>query len=125
MATSKPNSKTNSKASRKSTKSTSAKAKTAKSKTTSKKALEASSELERVRAEAHQLESLLEEEILRDAVMTARVALEQLKADTHGPPFERRRGIRLRDKALKVERAFNRLRALRRGELLPERHPED
>lgn len=118
MATSKQTNKSNAKTARKNSKPSS------KAKTTNK-APAPSNELERVRAEAHQLESLLEEEILRDAVMTARVALEQLKADTHGPPFERRRGIRLRDKALKVERAFNRLRALRRGELLPERHPED
>lgn len=86
---------------------------------------EVNEELERVRQEAGRLEALLEEELLRDAVLSARVALEELNTDTHGPPHERRRGIRLREKALKVERAFNRLRALRRGELLPPRHPDD
>lgn len=86
---------------------------------------EVTDELEKVRQEAGQLEAQLEEELLRDAVLSARMALEELQADTHGPPHERRRGIRLREKALKVERAFNRLRALRRGELLPPRHPDD
>ena len=76
-------------------------------------------DLEAVRQEALALEGQLEGELLRDAVMTARMALEELNTDTHGPPYERRRGIRLREKALKVERAFNRLRALRLGLLLP------
>lgn len=73
--------------------------------------------------EAKALENQLEQELLRDAVLSARMALEELHDDTHGPPYERRRGIRLREKALKVERAFNRLRALRLGLLLP--HYED
>lgn len=76
-------------------------------------------------AEALELEEKLEVELLADAVLTARVALSELQAETHTRPFERRRGLRLREKAEKVERAFNRLRALRRGELLPERHPDD
>lgn len=78
-----------------------------------------------MRKEAKKLEDAIEAELLRDAVLSARVALEDLRADTHARPFERRRGIRLREKALKVERAFNRLRALRKGDLLPERHPDD
>lgn len=76
-------------------------------------------EFEKVIQEAKALENQLEQELLRDAVLTARMALEELHDDTHGPPYERRRGIRLREKALKVERAFNRLRALRLGLLLP------
>ncbi|MBI3929314.1 MAG: hypothetical protein HY319_27455 [Armatimonadetes bacterium] len=82
-------------------------------------------ELERVREEARRLEAQLEEELLRDAVLSARIALEELHNDTHGPPHERRRGIRLREKALKVEKAFNRLRALRRGEMLPPREADE
>ena len=79
----------------------------------------AGDDLETVRQEALALEGQLESELLRDAVLTARMALEELNNDTHGPPYERRRGIRLREKAIKVERAFNRLRALRLGLLLP------
>lgn len=75
--------------------------------------------------EAKTLEDQLELELLADTVKTARVALEDLKEETKTQPFERRRGIRLREKAQRVERAFNRLRALRKGELLPERHPDD
>lgn len=75
--------------------------------------------------QARELEEQLEFELLADAVLSARVALEELQQETHTRPFERRRGLRLREKAEKVERAFNRLRALRRGELLPERHPDD
>jgi len=82
-----------------------------------------SDEFAKVIQEAKALENQLEQELLRDAVMTARMALEELHDDTHGPPYERRRGIRLREKALKVERAFNRLRALRLGLLLP--HTDD
>lgn len=78
-----------------------------------------SDEFAKVIQEAKALENQLEQELLRDAVLTARMALEELHDDTHGPPYERRRGIRLREKALKVERAFNRLRALRLGLLLP------
>lgn len=83
---------------------------------------EASAELQ---AEAFRIEAELESELLLDAVMSAKAALEQLRADLHGPPNERRRGIRLRDNSIKVERAFNRLRALRMGTQLPERHPDD
>ena len=49
----------------------------------------------------------------------------KLHAETKTQPWERRRGLRLKEKAERVERAFNRLRALRKGELLPERHPDD
>ncbi len=83
------------------------------------------SSLEEARREAEQLESELEEELLRDAILSAKLALEQLKAETKGPPFERRRGLRLPENAVRVERAFNRLRSLRKGELLPERYSED
>ncbi len=76
-------------------------------------------------SEAKALEDQLEQELLADTVKTARVALEELKEETKTQPFERRRGIRLREKAQRVERAFNRLRALRKGDLLPERHPDD
>ncbi len=75
--------------------------------------------------QARKLEEELEVELLADAVLSAKVALEELQQETHTRPFERRRGLRLREKAEKVERAFNRLRALRRGDLLPERHPDD
>lgn len=75
--------------------------------------------------QARELEEKLEVELLADAVLSAKVALEELQEETHTRPFERRRGLRLREKAEKVERAFNRLRALRRGDLLPEPHPDD
>lgn len=75
--------------------------------------------------EARELESLLEKELLEDAVKSAKMALEELHAEPRTQPYERRRGLRLREKAERVERAFNRIRALRRGELLPERHPDD
>ncbi len=79
-----------------------------------------SEEFLKVIQDAKALENQLEQELLRDAVLSARMALEELHDDTHGPPYERRRGIRLREKAVKVERAFNRLRALRLGLLLPQ-----
>lgn len=82
-------------------------------------------ELQALWAEACLLEQKLERELLEDAVKSARLALEELHAETKTPPFERRRGLRLKEKAERVERAFNRLRALRKGELLPERHPDD
>lgn len=75
--------------------------------------------------EALLLEQQLEKELLLDAVKSARLALDELAAETKTQPFERRRGLRLREKAERVERAFNRLRALRKGEQLPERHPDD
>lgn len=75
--------------------------------------------------EAAQLEELLEKELLEDAVKSAKLALEELHAETKTQPFERRRGLRLREKAERVERAFNRLRALRKGLMLPDRHPDD
>ena len=90
----------------------------------SKKASSKSSVAE-IRKEAKRLEDAIEAELLKDAVLSAKVALDDLRADTHARPYERRRGIRLREKAMKVERAFNRLRALRKGDLLPERHPDD
>ncbi len=75
--------------------------------------------------EALRLEMELEKELLEDTVKSAQLALEELHAETKTQPFERRRGLRLREKAERVERAFNRLRALRTGEMLPARHPDD
>lgn len=75
--------------------------------------------------EALGLEMQLEKELLEDTVKSARLALEELHAETKTQPYERRRGLRLREKAERVERAFNRLRALRTGEMLPARHPDD
>lgn len=75
--------------------------------------------------EAQELEAVLERELLEDAVQGARQAIDDLHAETKTQPWERRRGLRLKEKAERVERAFNRLRALRKGELLPERHPDD
>ena len=83
-------------------------------------------EVQQYRDEAWELEMELESHILRDAVFAAHLALQELMAETyHGQPYERRRGLRLKEKALKVERAFNRLRALRKGDLLPVRHEDD
>lgn len=82
-------------------------------------------ELRALWKEALSLEQQLEKELLEDAVKSARMALEELHAETKTQPFERRRGLRLKEKAERVERAFNRLRALRKGEQLPERHPDD
>lgn len=75
--------------------------------------------------QAENLERSLEKELLEDAVKSAQLALDELHAETKTQPFERRRGLRLREKAERVERAFNRLRALRKDELLPARHPDD
>lgn len=69
--------------------------------------------------EALKLETALEEKLLEDAIMSAKLAIQELEAETRKMPFERRSGLRLKEKALKTERAFNRLRALRKGELIP------
>lgn len=82
-------------------------------------------QLQALWAEAVELELSLEKELLEDAVKSAHLALEELHAETKTQPYERRRGLRLREKAERVERAFNRLRALRKGDLLPARHPDD
>jgi len=74
---------------------------------------------------ARELEEKLEERLLEDAILSAKLALHELDEATRKAPFERRSGLRLREKAIKTERAFNRLRALRRGDLVPERHPDD
>lgn len=99
--------------------------KTVKKKPAAGSASALSTELQALWDEASILEQKLERELLEDAVRSARLALEELHAETKTPPFERRRGLRLKEKAERVERAFNRLRALRKGELLPERHPDD
>lgn len=96
-----------------------------KRKAVSRKAEAEGHELNALWAEAHELENQLERELLEDAVKSARQAIEELHAETKTQPWERRRGLRLREKAERVERAFNRLRALRKGDLLPERHPDD
>ena len=75
--------------------------------------------------EALELELRLEEKLLRDAIQNATLAVKELESETRNVPFERRSGLRLKEKALKAERAFNRLRALRQGKLLPEAHPDD
>ncbi|MBN9418725.1 MAG: hypothetical protein J0I12_24960 [Candidatus Eremiobacteraeota bacterium] len=93
---------------------------TTSSKRTTKKA--ASSPLDDLRAEALELEAQLEEELWKDAIRAAQAAVESLaENESSGHPFDRRRGLRLRDKATKIDAAFNRLRALRRGEMLPPR----
>lgn len=93
---------------------------TTSSKRTTKKA--ASSPLDELRAEALELEGQLEEELWKDAIRAAQAAVESLSEnESSGHPFDRRRGLRLRDKATKIDAAFNRLRALRRGEMLPPR----
>lgn len=74
--------------------------------------------------EALDLEKQLEEKLLEDAIYSARVALKDLEEETRKMPFERRSGLRLKEKALKTERAFNRLRALRKGEQIPHQ-PDD
>lgn len=74
---------------------------------------------------AFELESQLEAKLLEDAIKSAQLALQELEEETRKIPYERRSGLRLREKALRTERAFNRLRALRKGELLPERHPDE
>lgn len=91
----------------------------------SKKAAPAS-QLDELRAEASQLESQLEEALYKDAIRGAQAALESLQEEeSSGHPFDRRRGLRLREKALKVDAAFNRLRALRSGQMLPIRAEEE
>lgn len=75
--------------------------------------------------EALKLETELETKLLADAIMSAKLAIMELEEETRKAPFERRSGLRLREKAIKSERAFNRLRALRKGELLPERQPDE
>lgn len=101
------------------------KKKSKKRKAASAKSVTGSQPMEPLWGEALELENLLERELLEDAVKSARLAIEELHAETKTQPWERRRGLRLREKAERVERAFNRLRALRKGELLPERHPDD
>ena len=96
-----------------------------KKKAASRKVEGEAQELNALWAQAHELENLLEKELLEDAVKSAQQAIEELHAETKTQPWERRRGLRLKVKAERVERAFNRLRALRKGELLPERHPDD
>ncbi len=76
-------------------------------------------------SDAELLERALEEALLYDAIHSARRALNELYNETRNVPHERRSGMRLREKALRVENAFNRLRALRRGELLPPAIPEE
>lgn len=77
-------------------------------------------ELQRFRDEAWQLELELEAELLKDAVYQARLALQLLHTETYnGQRFERRKGLRVKEKAWRVEQAFNRLRALRRGDMVP------
>ncbi len=75
--------------------------------------------------DAELLERALEEALLSDAIHSAKRALDELTQETRNMPHERRSGMRLREKALRVENAFNRLRALRRGELLPAAIPEE
>ena len=75
--------------------------------------------------EAMELENQLEAKLLEDAILSAKLALQELEEETRKAPFERRSGLRLREKAIKTERAFNRLRALRKGEQLPERHADE
>ena len=87
---------------------------------------ESADEVQRYRDEAWQLEMELEKQLLKDAVFAARLALQDLQAETYsGQPHERRKGMRIREKAMKVDRAFNRLRALRKGDLLPTRHDDE
>lgn len=75
--------------------------------------------------DAELLERALEEALLSDAIHSAKRALDELHLETRNAPHERRSGMRLREKALRVENAFNRLRALRRGEMLPAAIPEE
>lgn len=75
--------------------------------------------------EALELENRLEEKLLEDAIMSAKMAIQELEEETRKAPFERRSGLRLREKALKTEHAFNRLRALRKGDLLPPRYHDE
>lgn len=80
------------------------------------------SPLDALREEALDLEAQLEEELWRDAIRAAKAAVESLtENESSGHPYDRRRGLRLREKATKIDAAFNRLRALRKGEMLPPR----
>lgn len=86
----------------------------------------APSPLEELRGEGLNLENQLEEELWRDAIRAATAAVESLNEnESSGHPFDRRRGMRLREKASKVDAAFNRLRALRRGDMLPPRGEDE
>ena len=82
--------------------------------------------LDALRLEAQDLEHQLEEELYRDAIRAAQAAVESLNEnEASGHPFDRRRGLRLREKASKIDAAFNRLRALRRGDMLPPRGEDE
>ena len=82
--------------------------------------------LDALRLEAQDLEHQLEEELYRDAIRAAQAAVESLtENESSGHPFDRRRGLRLREKASKIDAAFNRLRALRRGDMLPPRGEDE
>jgi len=82
--------------------------------------------LDALRLEAQDLEHQLEEELYRDAIRAAQAAVESLNEnESSGHPFDRRRGLRLREKASKIDAAFNRLRALRRGDMLPPRGEDE
>lgn len=84
------------------------------------------SALEQLRDEALGLEQQLEEELWRDAIRAAKAAVESLtENESSGHPFDRRRGLRLREKATKIDAAFNRLRALRKGDMLPPRGEDE
>ena len=79
-----------------------------------------------LRDEAAMLEAQLEAELWRDAIRAARAAVESLQEnESSGHHYDRRRGLRLREKAMKVDAAFNPLRALRRGDLLPLRAEDE
>jgi len=94
--------------------------------TTVKKTRKSESPLEALRKQAADLEAQLEEELWRDAIRAATAAVESLKdEESSGHPYDRRRGLRLREKASKVDAAFNRLRALRRGDMLPPRGEDE
>jgi len=95
------------------------------SKRTTKKAT-TTKVLDALRLEAQGLEHQLEEELYRDAIRAAQAAVEALdENESSGHPFDRRRGMRLREKATKIDAAFNRLRALRRGDMLPPRGEDE
>lgn len=92
----------------------------------SKKTSEATAPLEQLREEAAGLEAQLEVELWRDAVRAGKAAIEALaENEGSGHHFDRRRGLRLRETAIKVDSAFNRLRALRQGALLPPRGDDE
>lgn len=92
----------------------------------SKRTKKVASPLESLRSEASELEGQLEEALWKDAIRAAKAALESLsEEESSGHPYDRRRGLRLREKAIKVDAAFNRLRALRRGDALPHRAEDE